>query len=135
MFSGCTSLEYLEISNFDTSNIENLSNMFNGVNDIKYINLYYTKDISVLTAEISKSTNLNTKSNLTVCQKEEIINNKDAYYECCEYWYYNFTILRCDPDNYIKVKFKKDVSYPHGFSFVEYDKSENEYRTEVYSIH
>ena len=39
-----------------------------------------------------------------------------------------------DPDNYIKVKYKKDVTYSYGFSKIEYDKSENKYRSDIYLI-
>ena len=49
-------------------------------------------------------------------------------------FYYNFKTLSCDPDNYIKVKFKKDVVYSNGFNFVENGKLKNEYRKEVFLI-
>ena len=39
-----------------------------------------------------------------------------------------------DLDNYIKVKYKKDVTYSHDFSIIEYDKSENQYRSDIYLI-
>ena len=39
-----------------------------------------------------------------------------------------------DLDNYIKVKYKKDVTYSYGFSIIEYDKSENQYRSDIYLI-
>ena len=134
MFRDCTSLEYLDISYFDTGLLGSFSNMFIGANNIKYINLYNAKNITALTEAISKSSNLNTKNDLTVCQKEDIVNNTNALYACCDYWDYNFETLCCDPDNYIIVKFKEDISYPYGFSFVEYDQSQNEYRSEIYLI-
>ena len=47
---------------------------------------------------------------------------------------YDFEKLICDPDNYITIKFKNEVKYPYGFSFVEYNQSQNEYRREIYFI-
>ena len=38
------------------------------------------------------------------------------------------------PENYIIVKYKEKVTYPYGFSIVEYDKSENKYRKDIYLI-
>ena len=34
----------------------------------------------------------------------------------------------------IKVKYKKEVTYPYGFSINEHDKSENQYRKDIYLI-
>ena len=39
-----------------------------------------------------------------------------------------------DLDNYIKVKYKKDATYSYGFSIIEHDKSENQYRSDIYLI-
>ena len=39
MFNGCSSLISLDLSSFDTKNIEEISNMFNGCNNLQYINL------------------------------------------------------------------------------------------------
>ena len=85
MFSDCASLEYLDISNLDTYNLEVCDEMFNGADIIKYINLYNVKKSNLLKDSISGASNLMTKDNLTVCQKEDFINNENAYYECCNY--------------------------------------------------
>ena len=39
MFQLCGELEYLDLSNFDTSNVENMKNMFYNCNNLKYLNL------------------------------------------------------------------------------------------------
>ena len=74
MFSGCTSLEYLDISNFNTLNVrENnafMLFMFMGVNSLKYINLYNAQIINVIKTQIEEIVNDTT----IVCQKDQIIN-------------------------------------------------------------
>ena len=134
MFYGCGSLEYLDISNFETSSSGIYTNMFQGADIIKYISIYKAKNNEAFESSVSSSSNLNEKDELTVCQKDDIISNQKAFYECCDYWDYNFELLRCDPDNYFRVKFKNEVKYPYGFGFVEYDQSPNEFRTEIYFI-
>ena len=39
MFYECNELEYLDLSNFNTSNITNMDYMFAGCNKLKYLNL------------------------------------------------------------------------------------------------
>ena len=39
MFQGCFELEYLDFSNFDTSNVINMEFMFNKCDKLKYLNL------------------------------------------------------------------------------------------------
>ena len=134
LFSGCTSLEYLDISYFNTGKLTAFTNMFSDATDIKYINLYNVKEYNNLNKAITEDSNLNNKTSLTVCQKEQIITNANALNECCDFLDYNFKTLSCDPDNYIKVKFKKDVVYSNGFNFVENGKLKNEYRKEVFLI-
>ena len=133
MFYNCSNFDYLDISNFNTSNLVNYTSMFNLTN-IKYINLYNISKNSPLIKAISEASNFWVKQQLTVCQKNEIINNKEALYECCDVTDFDFDIYqKCFPDNYITVKFKKEVKYPYGFSYVEFDYKNN-YRSEVYYI-
>ena len=124
MFDSCTSLEYLDISNFDTSQVINIAQMFENVKPLKYINLYNAQ-IDKIKDKISGLIQETT----TVCQKDINTNNNET---CCTD--FNLEIFSCDPDNYIKVKYKKDVTYPYGFSIIEYDKSENQYRPDIFLI-
>ena len=39
MFQDCNVLEYLDLSNFNTSNVTDMSYMFFGCNKLKYLNL------------------------------------------------------------------------------------------------
>ena len=39
MFQLCTELEYLDLSNFNTTNVTNMSYMFNQCDKMKYLNL------------------------------------------------------------------------------------------------
>ena len=39
MFQRCEELEYLDLSNFNTSNVADMSWMFNQCNKLKYLNL------------------------------------------------------------------------------------------------
>ena len=49
MFVGCYELEYIDVSNFDTSNIKNLEHIFyecNKLKEIKGINKFNTKNVT-----------------------------------------------------------------------------------------
>ena len=41
MFYGCKSLSNLNISNFDTANVENMSNMFHSCSSLRQLNLLH----------------------------------------------------------------------------------------------
>ena len=99
MFSGCSSLEYLELSNFnpDSDNLMNIDNMFDNVTNIKYINIYNIQNEKLKTAFVNK--NLNTKEDLIICQSENILNNSNAVYECCDF---SKRPLQCESNNYKK---------------------------------
>ena len=81
IFYGCTSLEYLDISNFNPAQLKSNDNMFNGMNNIKYINIYNIQNEKLKQAIKS---NFNTKNELVICQSENILNNINAIYACCD---------------------------------------------------
>ena len=95
MFFNCSSLEYLDISNFDTKNLKEVEDMrgmesaFDGLSNIKYINLYNITNSDDLKSAISV---LNNKSDLIVCQKEDIIENVE---KCCDF---NLETKSCIPE-------------------------------------
>ena len=103
--------------------------MFDNVNSLKYINLYNAQ----INYEIKGAINDIIQAKTTVCQKDDFKIETDIDYikACCDY---NLETSSCEPDNYIKVKYKKDVTYSYGFSIIEYDKSENQYRPDIYLI-
>ena len=73
MFYECNSLKFLDISNFDARSIsEDIGITFEGLNNTKYINLDNVQNFDKLKSSILKLTG---KSDLIVCQKDDIIDN------------------------------------------------------------
>ena len=128
MFAGCSSLTYLYISIFDMTNLEKAEDMFDKLAKLEYINIYNIKTSNTFNIAISK---LNEKNSLIACQKDEIITGVTN--KCCPL-YKETNICSENLNNYIKIKYNKDVSYPYGFGYIEYDKSPNKYRSEVVVI-
>ena len=111
IFGGCTSLEYLDISNsnFNPDKLNSFVGLFDGMNNIKYINIYNIQNEN-LKKEINS--NFNTKNELVICQSENILNNINAIYACCDF---TKSPLKCDSNNYMIVKYKDTVNYTSGF--------------------
>ena len=118
MFDGCNSLKYLDISKFNMQKVTQIDSMFNNVTNLKFINLYNTKNSY---ENITKS-ELSQINNLTVCQSEKIIINEDAINKCC---YYNILSNICENTNYIILYFGENVEYNFGFT------KENEIRMNI----
>ena len=79
MFKGLNSLILLDLGNFNMENVGSADNMFSEVKNLKYINLYDPKNTgNSITGSI-----LNTMDRLTICQKDNIITNQKANYDCC----------------------------------------------------
>ena len=126
MFIRCTSLKVLDISSFDMINVNKYDSMFKGVN-LRYLNLYYAKDFKV-------DDQLNKMDNLTVCQKETILNNENIKRKCC---YFDLLTDECISSNFILLNYGKNIIYENGFG-LEKSKidSVNKFRTnsEAYFI-
>jgi len=129
IFKNCESLEYLDISNFDINckfdyskqekrRLEDSycdNEMFSNIEKLKYINLYNTEYYDNFK---NKLTTINEINNLTVCQKENFIDNPTAINVC-----------KFIPSNYIIVYYKNDTIYKNGF---KYNKDElNKYRNGI----
>ena len=129
IFKNCESLEYLDISNFDINckfdyrkqekrRLEDSycdDEMFSNIEKLKYINLYNTEYYDNFK---NKLTTINEINNLTVCQKENFIDNPTAINVC-----------KFIPSNYIIVYYKNDTIYKNGF---KYNKDElNKYRNGI----
>ena len=106
MFDGCEKLVCLDILNFNLTKVKENEEMFNGASNLKYINLYNVQD----SEKILSKTNLQNLDDLIVCQKENILSNKDN--KCC---YYNITSSECKSNNYITVHYGESVEYSNGF--------------------
>ena len=126
IFANCNALTFLDISNFDLRRLKNAQDMFTGLDNLVYINIYNVKSNEAFNKAISK---LNGIKNLMACQKEEIISG--VINKCCSLY---GEIDTCAQANYIIAKFNKNVFYPYGFGYIEYDKSPNKYRNETYVI-
>ena len=126
IFKNCNSLIYLDISNFNLKNLEKAEEAFYGLSKLKYINIFFVQTNQVFNNSISQ---LKGKDGLIVCQNEQIIS--DVINKCC--LLYKET-SSCSPSNYIIAKFNKEVNYPYGFGYIEYDKTENQYRNESYLV-
>ena len=86
MFSECTSLKYLIISNFNFNNITHnwnswVSRIFKDLQNLEYIDIYGIKDDNNLLKDEVNA--LNNKDNLTVCNNSVVITNPNAIYDCC----------------------------------------------------
>ena len=68
MFQNCYKLEYLDLSNFNTSNVNDMSFLFNECNKLKYLNLLNF----TINCDIKLMLNFKNKKNC-----EFITNNKD----------------------------------------------------------
>ena len=118
MFVGCKSLKYLDISNFNfllmnEYKINSINLVFSNENSLKYINLYNTRIDDNDNKIKSKIIDI-LENSAIVCQNNDIVTDieeKTFIYKCCDF---NFETSSCDPDNYIKVKYKKDVTYSYG---------------------
>ena len=126
IFAYCKSLKFLNLSNLDLKKLTNADLMFTGLDNLEYINIYNVKVNEVFKKAIA---NLNKKEGLMACQNEEII--REVLSKCCSLY---GEIDTCSQANYIVAKFNKNVSYPYGFGYIEYDKSPNKYRREIYLI-
>ena len=107
MFKGLDSLILLDLGNFNMEKVSKADNMFNEFGNLKYVNLYEAKNTSNYIAESV----LNNMDSLTICQKDNIITNQNAHYDCC---YFDIIEKTCK-ENFIKVYYGKDVEYKDGF--------------------
>ena len=112
MFDGCISLQYLDISRFNLEEIEDVYvSMFGDNYNLTYINLYYAQDSKgYITKSVKNKTGGINISNLTVCQKENIIESNDN--RCC---YYNIENKKCENNKYITIFFVDKAIYKTGF--------------------
>ena len=112
MFNGCTNLKILDISGLDLSQITTGNKMFYNLNNLKYIVL---KSITLPNSDSIKSQvidNLNSASNLVVCQNKNILTNEDLVFVCCDF---DTNTYVCKSSNYIVAHYKEQVTYNRNF--------------------
>ena len=74
MFSGCTSLKYLIISNFifNITMAYNVDQIFKDLQSLEYIDIYNIKDINnYFKNEVNGENGLINQTNITVCKKHK----------------------------------------------------------------
>ena len=110
MFNGCESLIYLDISNFNLENITKFNSVFTGADNLLYVNLYRVKN----SYDNITNSELNYLEEVTVCQKEYLVTNENATYNCC---YYDTEKKECINDNFAVIYFDVDTTYKEGEGF------------------
>ncbi len=110
MLNGCTSLKYLDISNFYIHYQAYVDIIFSGLDKLEAINLFNVQNGELLSEEIEKL-----KDGLNVCQKDDIISEDKANNIC---------------KNFIKACFRENVIYENGFNYIKENKT-NEYRNRL----
>ena len=136
MLKGCTSLESVDLSNFDTSLVEEMSSLFagcaelkvldisyfyfknqdaskdilEGVENLKYISLF---NITGYTDHITSLGVFSKNSNLTVCQDRQLIQSDNQI--CCDNELVDGKIKCLPSSNFIQLYYKQDSYYEKGF--------------------
>ena len=75
MFQNCYELEYLDLSNFDTSNTSDFSYMFNQCNKLKYLNISKFKPYDITKNMFTFETNDECKF---ISENETLVNLFDS---------------------------------------------------------
>ena len=84
MFLNCTSLEYLDLSNFNTSNVTNMEDMFNGCYKLKKINginKFNTEKVLYMNRMFNECTSLE-YLDLSNFNTKNVINMEDMFNGC-----------------------------------------------------
>jgi hypothetical protein len=84
--------------------INSADSMFEGIENLKYINLYKVKDAN----NIITNSHLQNIKGLTVCQQEKLFTNENIIDKCC---LFNIETNQCEYTNYITLYYKEDVNY------------------------
>ena len=115
MFYGCSNLEVIDLYGLNLDKIITAHNMFKDDNNMKYIDLLKLANSYLNFTE----SELNKKDNLTICQREDIIINTNAKYNCC---YFDINTGKCESAQYVIAFFDKNtLSYENGFALNDSD--------------
>ena len=110
MFNGCQSLIYLDLYHFNLEKISKFNSVFTGADNLLYVNLYRVKN----SYDNITNSELNYLEEVTICQKEYLITNENATYNCC---YYDTEKKECINDNFAVIYFAVDTTYEEGKGF------------------
>ena len=106
MFSGCTGLMALDMSNINLENIESSENMFNNIAKLNFINLTNIQNIDKINMDAIKNLKL------LVCPNNKVLSSENFIYFCCRF---NLEQKKCRTNNSIIVKYNKETNYKNGF--------------------
>ena len=110
MFYGCSNLEVIDLYGLNLDKIITAHNMFKNNDNMKYIDLLKLENSYLNFTE----SELNKKDDLTICQRDDIIINTNAKYNCC---YFDINTGKCESAQYILAFFDDNtVSYENGFA-------------------
>ena len=101
MFSGCDNLKYLDISGFNITSYD----ILNRLSSLKFINIYKAQNYDINAIN-------NITEDLNICQKEKSIQNLDIENKC---GYFNIDKSEFDSTNLIIIYFNENVKYKSGF--------------------
>ena len=91
LFQSCAELNYLDLSNFDTSSVYNMKQMFNGcklLKKIKGINLFKTNKVTSMNEMFQLCTELESLD-LSNFNTANVSNMENMFYECNKLKYLN----------------------------------------------
>ena len=116
MFQQCNELEYLDLSNFDTSNVTKMNHMFNKchkLKEIKGINKFNTNkvtDMKMMFNECKELENLD----LSNFDTSKVTNMAWMFEDCNKLKYLNllnFSISNCETKNMLNFSSKKSCEF------------------------
>ena len=148
MLKGCTSLESVDLSVFDTSLVEDMSSLLDGCKELKALDIsnFYFKNEDVAqnilsgveklkyialdnitgSTEVITSLDIFNNENLLVCQDQDLIQTDNEF--CCDNEVVNGEIKCLPSSNFIVLYYSQNCDYDIGF------KCDSDYRNGRYLI-
>jgi len=128
LFNGCENLKFINFTGLQLNiNNINMQNMFKDTTSLKYL---YLLDIQYNSNNLNNFINDIKSKNLVVCQDQnkKILSGDNIRNLCCNYSYLD-PIRDCFPTNYtIKVKYRQNATYNNDFG-------NSVYRNKNYFLH
>ena len=115
MFQNCRNLEYLDLSNFNTSNVTNMSWMFNNCNKlkkIKGINNFITDKVQDMKYMFQNCSNLE-YLDLSNFNTSNVTNMSFMFYNCCNLKFLNLSnfTTKCEKNEMLRLFLKNKCNF------------------------
>ena len=107
MFSGCSKLQVVDMSNINLTSIESGIDVFILVNNLEYLNI---RGI-INNPSIQIFNSLSSMIELKVCQNISILEGENIKYDCC---FFNEDDIACK-SNYMIVYYGSNHTYTNGY--------------------